>query len=137
MDKLFINFVQFFYELEAISDTTIFLKKNNQQLGQNNKNSIFVSWKCQYKIIESVFRKLRQDMCVLYIVIVIYIHICILVFLVFAKVCLLDWHAPQLNKKLQLIVHPILRRLPPVQHSRAVSLLHASFLFVYLIWFSF
>lgn len=46
MDKLFINFVQFFYELEAISDTTIFLKKNNQQLGQNNKNSIFVSWKC-------------------------------------------------------------------------------------------
>lgn len=75
--------------------------------------------------------------CVLYIVIVIYIHICILVFLVFAKVCLLDWHAPQLNKKLQLIVHPILRRLPPVQHSRAVSLLHASFLFVYLIWFSF
>lgn len=52
-------------------------------------------------------------MCVLYIVIVIYIHICILVFLVFAKVCLLDWHAPQLNKKLQLIVHPILRCLPP------------------------
>jgi hypothetical protein len=66
-----------------------------------------------------------------------YIHICILVFLVFAKACLLDWHAPQLNKKLKLIVHPILRRLPPVQHSRAVSLLHASFLFVYLIWFSF
>ena len=73
--------------------------------------------------------------CILYIVL--YIHICILVFLVFAKACLLDWHAPQLNKKLKLIVHPILRRLPPVQHSRAVSLLHASFLFVYLIWFSF
>ena len=73
--------------------------------------------------------------CIWYIIL--YIHICILVFLVFAKVCLLDWHAPQLNKKLQLIVHPILRRLPPVQHSRAVSLLHASFLFVYLIWFSF
>lgn len=40
MNKLFINFVQFFYELEAISDNVIFLK--NSAVSQNNKTSQFL-----------------------------------------------------------------------------------------------
>ena len=74
MNKLFINFVQFFYELEAISDNVIFFLI--QQLAKIIRLLNFCIMEMLLQNIESVFRILRQHVyaCIVYIHMYIGVH---------------------------------------------------------------